>query len=276
MKSIIAGYYGLAGLLLVVLMELAALLKIRGLNIWVTPVAWYGYILLLDWLIHRREGRSPLTGETREFILMFPLSIGLWCIFELHNLLFGNWEYVGLPENRLVALLGFAVSFATILPALYVTDRFLRSLNVFNVRINPHSYGKGRLWMEITLGLFFIAVATLYPSIYTGPLIWPGYLLLFAPLNYLLGLPSLLRERERGDYSGTLTLLAAGYICGLVWEFLNYWAGAKWIYHVPYLESVRIFEMPVIGFLGFGPFAIAFLEMYYTARHLPGRIFSAK
>jgi len=55
--------------------------------------------------------------------------------------------------------------------------------------------------------------------------------------------------------------------CGLVWEGLNFWAGAKWVYHVPYWEHVKIFEMPLLGFLGFGPFAIAFVEMYRFVRY---------
>jgi len=48
-------------------------------------------------------------------------------------------------------------------------------------------------------------------------------------------------------------------VCGLMWEFWNYWAMAKWTYNLPFLgslESISYFEMPAIGFLGFLPFAL--------------------
>ena len=53
--------------------------------------------------------------------------------------------------------------------------------------------------------------------------------------------------------------MAGGAICGLLWEFWNYWALAKWTYKLPFLEDLeqyRYFEMPWLGFLGFLPFAL--------------------
>lgn len=260
-------YYGIIGLLILAVMETIAILGVSYANIWVTPVGWYGYILFFDWLVYRRTGNSLLMSNTKEFLMMFPISVLLWCIFELHNLLFNSWEYIGLPVNLSVIIFAFAISFATILPAIYETFYFLKSMRLFeNIKISSHVYSRRRLVFEIGLGVIFIAVATLFPSPYTGPLIWPGYLFVFAPLNYILGIQSVLHERSKGKISDFLNLLFAGYICGVVWEFLNYWAGAKWVYHVPYLENIRIFEMPLVGFLGFGPFAITFVEMYNFIR----------
>jgi len=48
----------------------------------------------------------------------------------------------------------------------------------------------------------------------------------------------------------------AGLICGGLWEFWNFWAYTKWLYSVPYLENLKWFEMPPLGFLGFLPFAL--------------------
>jgi hypothetical protein len=44
--------------------------------------------------------------------------------------------------------------------------------------------------------------------------------------------------------------------CGFLWELFNFWAGSKWIYTVPYVGSLKVFEMPILGFLGFPPFAV--------------------
>jgi len=64
------------------------------------------------------------------------------------------------------------------------------------------------------------------------------------------------------------SLLAAGLVCGFLWEFFNYWAISKWTYTVPYLGNVKIFEMPVLGFLGFPPFAVECWVIYIFVRSL--------
>ena len=52
----------------------------------------------------------------------------------------------------------------------------------------------------------------------------------------------------------------------MIWEFWNYWAHTKWIYAVPILPEVRIFEMPILGFGGFPPFAVECFVMYVAVR----------
>jgi hypothetical protein len=51
-------------------------------------------------------------------------------------------------------------------------------------------------------------------------------------------------------------MLLAGAFCGFLWELWNFRAGAKWIYTVPHLGFLKVFEMPLLGFLGFPPFAL--------------------
>ncbi len=52
----------------------------------------------------------------------------------------------------------------------------------------------------------------------------------------------------------------------MLWEFWNYWAATKWTYTVPYLGDVKIFEMPILGYLGFPPFALECYAMYHAVR----------
>jgi hypothetical protein len=52
----------------------------------------------------------------------------------------------------------------------------------------------------------------------------------------------------------------------VLWEFFNYWAIAKWTYTVPYFGNVKIFEMPVLGYLGFPPFAVECWVFYIFVR----------
>ena len=51
-------------------------------------------------------------------------------------------------------------------------------------------------------------------------------------------------------------MLAAGWVCGIFWEFWNFWAEARWIYIFPIFQDWKLFAMPLPGFLGFPPFAV--------------------
>jgi hypothetical protein len=42
----------------------------------------------------------------------------------------------------------------------------------------------------------------------------------------------------------------------VLWEFWNYWSGAKWVYAIPFFNFWKVFEMPLLGYLGFMPFAL--------------------
>jgi hypothetical protein len=102
------------------------------------------------------------------------------------------------------------------------------------------------------------------------PLVWVGFALLLEPLNYRRGRPSWLAALASGDASLLLALLASGIVCGVLWEFWNYWAATKWTYTVPYLGHVKLFEMPVLGYLGFPLFALECYAMYHWLRGLLG------
>ena len=48
-----------------------------------------------------------------------------------------------------------------------------------------------------------------------------------------------------------------------MWEFWNFWAGSKWVYTVPFFRQWKVFEMPLLGFLGFPPFALECWILYH-------------
>jgi hypothetical protein len=71
-----------------------------------------------------------------------------------------------------------------------------------------------------------------------------------------------MRDWERGDPRKFLLLLTAGLVCGLLWEFWNFWARSRWVYTVPFFDQLKGFEMPFLGFLGFPPFAVECYAIY--------------
>jgi hypothetical protein len=71
------------------------------------------------------------------------------------------------------------------------------------------------------------------------------------------------------------SLMLGGLICGLIWEFFNFWAGSKWVYSVPFFGKWEVFEMPVLGFLGFPPFALECWILYHLLHAIPQRMSSS-
>ena len=79
------------------------------------------------------------------------------------------------------------------------------------------------------------------------------------------------KDQDRAKlFTRRAALLAGGGVCGLLWEFWNYWAATKWSYTVPYLGDIKIFEMPVLGYFGFPPFAVECWAIYIFCRSLLG------
>lgn len=74
---------------------------------WHTPIAWTGYILLLDGIIYKKRGSSWLMNHRREFVFLAAVSIPLWVVFEGYNLLIENWHYINLPRNLLIRYFGY-------------------------------------------------------------------------------------------------------------------------------------------------------------------------
>jgi hypothetical protein len=118
----------------------------------------------------------------------------------------------------------------------------------------------------IAIGCGCAALPLFVISAWLVPLVWLGLILMLDPINALRGNPSIAGDIIRGNYQRLLALLASGGLCGLLWEFWNYWALTKWTYTVPYFGSVKMFEMPVLGYLGFPPFAVECWAMYVLIR----------
>lgn len=257
--------YGYLGLLIIVTSEVLMFLRVEPFYTLHTPICWSGLILFVDALIFKLKGESFIASRTREFLLLLPISVGLWLVFEFYNLFLHNWHYVGLPESRVFRYFGYAWSFATIWPAILQIAELVESFSLYRrVKVSPIKPSRRGLSILMVVGFTFLLIPIVFPTRYWAILVWTGFVLFLDPINYLAGGSSLLRDLQRGAPRRFLNLLTSGFICGIFWEFWNYWAGAKWVYTVPILGNIKIFEMPVIGYLGFLPFALECLVMYST------------
>jgi len=252
--------HGWIGLGVIGVAEVLLFKEIPVVKTFFTPIVWSGYILFIDSLLFRNRGASWLMNRRKEFLLLLFLSIGFWLIFEFYNLFIQNWHYRGLPDEIVWRWFGYAWAFATIWPAILLTAevlvdwRFLQRL-----KTKPWPILRIHRAFLLVLGAFCLLVPFLVSpktATYLAAPVWLGFIFFLEPLNYGWGGRSLLRDLEKGEPRILYGLLLSGIICGFLWEFWNYWAGARWIYTVPLVGKVRIFEMPVLGYLGFPAFAL--------------------
>ncbi len=266
-------WYGWIGLAVLLVDQALLPVQILPLARWFTPVMWTAYVLLADAVVLHRRGRSLIHDAPREAAWMATLSIPLWVVFELYNWRLRNWDYFGLPEPAWLAGVGSAWAFATIWPGLFETAALLEALGLFAGRRPPAGPPPAALLRAaVAVGALFLVVPPLLPAgirPWTFGFVWLGFLLLLDPLNYRAGRPSFTGAWARGERGVVYRWLLAGLVCGLLWEFWNYWAVARWRYvGVPVFPEWRLFEMPLAGYLGFPPFALEAFAMYHFARPL--------
>jgi hypothetical protein len=246
--------------------------RIQPFYSWNTPIAWTGWILFADGLVWKRRGSSWISDAPSEFLVLGFLSVPIWILFELFNkFCIRNWYYVGLPDFLPLRYLGYVWSFATILPALFETGELVssqRDRRADPSRVAPPPripLGTGG-WLSVIAGGALLLLPIVHPSPYLAAAVFAGFILLLDPLNARAGDESIRGDLSLGRYGRIINLAIAGAICGLLWELWNYWAATKWRYAVPILPQLRIFEMPVLGYLGFPPFALECFTMYVAAR----------
>ncbi len=242
--------------------EILLFLKVPIVREFFYLLAWWPYIILVDGMVYRYSGWSLIKERPSAFFWLLPWSVSFWLVFELMNLRLGNWHYIGLPANPWIRWPGYALAFATVLPGIFETYLLLNAMGAFRrLRIRWFHHIEPRSGVSMAIGLLFLILPLAWPR-YFFPLVWGGLFLILDPLNCRLGGSSLLRDLKSAIPGRILNLLLAGLICGFLWEFWNYWATSKWIYTVPWVGNIKLFEMPVLGFLGFPPFAMECYAMY--------------
>ena len=230
--------------------------------------AWWAYIFLADAVNYRMNGDSLIVSRTHEFWHLCAWSVFIWFLFELANLRLQNWHYIYLPSGRSLRWTGYFLAYATVLPGLFETTELLSAAGVFkNARIRPLPVTPALLNALSFAGAAALILPLLLPR-YFFALIWVTFTLLLEPVNYRLGLRSLLRDLAEGRPGKLYRLLAGGVVCGGLWEFWNFKAGAKWIYTVPLVGDLKIFEMPAAGYIGFPVFAVECYVMYNLISYL--------
>ena len=259
--------YFFLGLVLVAVFWFAAWTHLGVLGEYSFFPLWLGYILAVDGLVAWRKGASLIRRAPRDFVLLFALSAAIWWIFEGLNNFVLNWHYIiSADYSVLQMIVESTICFSTVMPAVFETTELVSTFD-WVARLSRQrrcNLSPKFLWAVMYLGAFGFAALVLVPR-YAFPLTWVWLVLIIDPLNHLRGRVSLIGQAVRGDYRVIVALALGVLICGFFWEMWNYGSFPKWYYTVPFFDWAHIFEMPLLGYLGYIPFAWELYAVYQLA-----------
>jgi hypothetical protein len=219
---------------------------------------WLGYILAVSGITGLLTGSSLPARGWKPFTILFACSIPFWWIFELLNLRLQDWHYQ-LPHRYswFAYRLEASFAFSTVVPAIFVTAELWFAL--IGRRL-------ARPWFRLTLsrrgwatlvvtGVVMLILTAIWPRV-LFPLAWISLFFIIDPLVHVLGGRSIATGVATGNWRPVWLLFLAGLTCGFFWEMWNVHAMPKWTYSVPYVDRAHLFEMPLLGYGGYLPFAV--------------------
>jgi hypothetical protein len=234
---------------------------------------WLGFCLVVDGLAARTRGSSLLTRGLRSYLALFAISIPLWWLFEAINLRTRNWTYEGVASfTDLEYALLASTSFATVLPAVLGASELVAGMRwIDRFRRGPRlAWGSRAPEVLFLVGCAMGALLLAWPRVFF-PLTWSFVFCLAEALAVRRNLPSLTWWARRGDWRPALALAAGALICAFFWEMWNYFSYPRWVYDVPGVDFLRVFEMPILGYLGYIPFAWSLYAVAQLLFEIGGR-----
>jgi hypothetical protein len=232
---------------------------------WAFFPLWLGYCLTVDALVFRRKGSSLLTRSPVAYGRLFLVSAPAWWLFELLNWRTRNWHYDGrqfFSDFQYGVLASF--SFSTVMPAVFGTTELVSTFKwLKRIKRGPAiAPTRATLLGFFVAGWAMLAGLLLWP-LFFFPFLWLSIYLIIAPLNVWLGNRSLSKYTAVGDWRAVLALWGGCLICSLFWEMWNFYSYPKWVYRVPFVGFLRIFEMPLLGYGGYLPFSLELFALYH-------------
>lgn len=257
------------------------------------PLFW-GFTLMIDgWVYVRQGGRSLVSEVPQEVVGIGASSVLGWMVFEYLNFFIDdNWYYPwGNIVSREMFLLYAIVISSGLLPLAFVWYSLFKTIPALRNR-----FTLGRKFVLPGWAKNVILVSSLTGLLGAG--LFPDYLFFSLWLSPAVLLAVVLNKAKVwtpldsiGQGNWTPTLLAAlTYLAeGVCIEGQNYFsavhdgqkvlfteAPAYWQYSLPYVNAYHLFEMPILGFLGYMPFGIycwVWWIAFATIQGIPSRFY---
>jgi hypothetical protein len=224
-----------------------------------TPL-WVSFILLINAHTYSRTSHCLLLTRPRFFLDLFLLSALFWWYFEFLNRFVQNWRYIGIEEfSPLAYFIHSTIAFSTVLPAVFCVLEWLQTFPHFQTcrfkRRLLITKPRPVAWVVLTVSSVTLFGIGLWPN-YLYFLLWVSPLLVMVSLQVLFNEPTFFSPLKKGDWRVICLPALAALICGFFWEMWNYYSMAKWMYSISFVQGYQIFEMPVLGYMGYLPFGL--------------------
>ena len=232
----------------------------KWIRMWSFTPLWVGFIVFVNALTTWRLGTCLLLRRPEAFVGLFLLSCVFWWYFEFLNRFVQNWYYMGVSELGPVRYSVMAsLAFSTVLPAVMSVNELLKSTRAFEDAFN-FKKDKRKVPRPLAAGILAISALSLsligvYPDI-LFPIVWISPLFVICSLKVLLWLPNLMDFAAQKEFGPLVRLSTSGLICGFFWEMWNYLSYPKWLYSIPFVGQCKVFEMPILGYMGYLPFGL--------------------
>ena len=225
---------------------------------------WLGFILTIDSIVFYRKSTSLISRSKKKFISLFFISAPAWWLFELINAKTQNWFYDGKQffTNTEYAVLA-TISFSTVMPAVFTTAELVTTFKW----IKKYSHRKVPFRSNVPTIKFFIMGIIMLTLIIFIPTYfyyfeWLAVYLILEPINYKMNNRTLLEYLSKGNWQIIISLSLGTLICGFFWEMWNYYSYPKWIYDTPMVNFLHVFEMPLLGYIGYITFSWELFAIY--------------
>ena len=168
------------------------LVRDRAVLLWHTPIAWTGYILFVDGVVWKRRGdrriRNDRAGDSSFWRSSACRSGSSSSCTTSTRFTTGTTSVF--PKPLLVRYVGYAWSFATISPAIFMTARARRRDFAIAVRRPTGAADPCRIPLDACgldehdcAGSAMLLVPIVYPSPWLAAPVWLGFIFLLDPLN---------------------------------------------------------------------------------------------
>jgi len=234
---------------------------------------WLGFCLLVDAIVFLRKGTSLLTRSWKQYVGLFLISAPVWWLFEIFNWRLMNWQYQGAEFfTPFQFWLWATLNFSIVIPAVFGCAELVGSFAwIQKIGKGPVIRPNRRTTLPFFLaGWIMLALMFLWPRLFF-PFAWLSVYFILEPLNIWLGNRSLAEWTNKGDWRPVLALWAGVLLTAFFWEMWNYFSYPKWVYHVPWGNGLHIFEMPLLGYGGYLPFALELFAMFHLVVGLLGQ-----
>ena len=246
---------------------------------WAFFPLWLGYCLTIDALVLWRTGTSLFIRNWRKYIGLFIASAPVWWLFELANWRLQNWHYDGAEAFSTLQFWFWAtINFTTVIPAVFGSAELMRSFLTKPMKGPIICPTKATTIGFFLAGWAMLALMVAWPKVFFL-FVWISLYFILEPINIWLGhrspragtgTTSLVEWTKDGNWRPVVTLWLGVLVTAFFWEMWNALSYPKWIYHVPWGNWFHIFEMPLLGYGGYLPFALELFAMYHLLAGLFG------